>query len=99
MEIPKPVPCFLPWITTDNRFQDTDCCCLLIQVFMTKCQQELTSTEDKISSARVEMNSNVMTYNAYVETSPSILFAWLFGFSRKQFFEIAEGETMKQPEV
>jgi LemA protein len=53
-------------------------------------QQELTSTEDRIASARRYYNANVRELNTKVETVPSNIVAGLFHIGREEYFE-AEG--------
>jgi LemA protein len=54
-------------------------------------QQELTSTEDRIASARRYYNANVRELNTKVETVPSNVVAGLFNIGRAEYFEV-EGE-------
>ncbi|MDF2091499.1 LemA family protein [Knoellia sp. 3-2P3] len=53
-------------------------------------QEELTSTEDRIASARRYYNANVRELNTRVETVPSNIVAGMFGIGRAEYFE-AEG--------
>lgn len=55
-------------------------------------QKELSDTEDKIAYARQFYNSNIMTYNVKVQSFPNNMFVGMFGFAKKEFFEIAESE-------
>jgi len=50
-------------------------------------QTDLTDTEDKIQAARRFYNGNVRDYNSKLQTFPSNLFASMFGFSAKTFFD------------
>ena len=54
-------------------------------------QQELTSTEDRIASARRYYNANVRELNTKVETIPSNLIAGVANIHREEYFEV-EGE-------
>ena len=54
-------------------------------------QQELTSTEDRIASARRYYNANVRELNTKVETVPSNIVAGMFHIGRAEYFEV-EGE-------
>lgn len=56
-------------------------------------QEELTSTENKISFARQLYNDVVMIFNNKVQTFPSKIVASTFGFKEREYFEIPEGET------
>jgi LemA protein len=55
-------------------------------------QEELTSTENKISFARQFYNDSVLTFNNKVQTFPSNLIAGMFNFTTRQFFEAPEAE-------
>ncbi len=54
-------------------------------------QRELSDTENKIQAARRFYNGNVMTFNTKVESFPTNLLAGAFGFSKADFFELANG--------
>jgi LemA protein len=61
-------------------------------------QSELSDTENKIQAARRFYNSNVMALNTKVQMFPSNIFAKMFSFSEKDFFELTEGEqTARNP--
>lgn len=53
-------------------------------------QEELTSTENKISFARQFYNDSVLQLNNKVEMFPSNLIAGSFGFKKGEFFEVEE---------
>ncbi len=55
-------------------------------------QEELASTENKISFARQNYNDNVMTYNTKTEVFPDCIIAGMFNFAKFDFFEIEESE-------
>ena len=55
-------------------------------------QSDLTDTEDKISAARRYYNATVLAYNNAIQTFPSLLFAGLFGFRAREFFEADAGD-------
>jgi len=57
-----------------------------------RLQDELTDTEDKISSARRYYNSTVMHYNTGIQSLPWVLVARPLGFHEREFFS-AEGDT------
>lgn len=61
------------------------------QNFM-QLQEELTSTENKISFARQFYNDAVMAYNNKKEMFPTNIIAGVFNFENRDFFEIAETE-------
>jgi LemA protein len=53
-------------------------------------QEELTGTEGKIAFARQFYNDEVLTLNNAVQQFPSVLVANMFGFRKREFFEIEE---------
>lgn len=55
-------------------------------------QEELTTTESKIASARQFYNDAVLIYNNKVETVPSNIIASIFKFKKEAFFEAGEAE-------
>ena len=60
-------------------------------------QAELTSTEDRIASARRYYNANVRELNTRVETVPSNMVAGMFNIGRAEYFEVegAEREAVR----
>ncbi len=63
-----------------------------------KLQDELASTENQILTARTRFNEAVKPYNTHIKTFPNTLFAGMFGFKEKAYFNAAEGAD-KAPEV
>src|SRR5690242_1280951 len=61
-------------------------------------QEQLTTTENQISFSRQHYNATVLEYNQATATFPNALFASMFGFTRREFFE-AEPEAAAVPEV
>ncbi len=61
-------------------------------------QAELTSTEDRIASARRYYNATVRDLNTRVETVPTNIVANLFHIERAEYFE-AVGEQREAPRV
>ena len=59
-------------------------------------QRELADTENKIQAARRFYNGNVMDLNTKIETFPTNTIAWMFGFTKEDFFGV-ESEVEKQP--
>ncbi|MGE3062253.1 MAG: LemA family protein [bacterium] len=57
-----------------------------------KLQEELTSTENKISYSRQFYNDSVMQFNTMVETFPNNIIAGMFKFKQFDFFAIPEAE-------
>ena len=63
-------------------------------------QEELTSTENKISFARQGYNDDVMQYNTKRESFPDNIFAGMFGFSAAELLQATESaEERKAPKV
>ncbi len=66
---------------------------------MLALQEELTSTENKVSFARQSYNDSVMTFNTTCEHFPSNLIAKNFGFVNARLFEIDEATEREAPSV
>jgi len=62
-------------------------------------QEELTSTENKISFARQFYNDSVLNYNNKTQMFPSNIIAGMFNFQAKEFFELKEPEQREAPKV
>jgi LemA protein len=62
-------------------------------------QQELASTETRITAARQEYNRAVTAYNTKLQTVPSNLIASTFNFEPREFFEIETPEERGVPQV
>ena len=60
--------------------------------------QELSSTEDRIASARRYYNANVRELNTKVESVPSNIVAGMFNIGKEEYFE-AVGEQREAPKV
>ncbi|CAM3982812.1 MULTISPECIES: LemA family protein [Flavobacterium] len=56
-----------------------------------KLQDELASTENQILTARTRFNESVKPYNSHIKTFPNSLFAGMFGFKEKAYFNAVEG--------
>jgi LemA protein len=56
-----------------------------------KLQDELSSTENQILTARTRFNEAVKPYNTHIKTFPNSLFAGMFGFKDKAYFNAVEG--------
>ena len=54
-------------------------------------QEELTSTEDRISYARQFYNDSVQNYNTKIQTFPRNLIAGMFNFTPRQWFQADDG--------
>jgi LemA protein len=55
-------------------------------------QEELSSTENKISFARQHYNGSVGDYNTRIQSFPAVIFSRMMGFSEKEYFEAAGPE-------
>ncbi len=66
---------------------------------MMRLQEELTSTENKISFARQYYNDEVNRLNTAVQSFPSNVIAAQFGFKNAEFFEVEVPEERKAPQV
>ena len=62
-------------------------------------QEELTSTENKISFARQFYNDSVMHMNNKVQMFPSNIVAGMTGFRTEEFFEIEVAAEREVPKV
>ena len=62
-------------------------------------QHELVMTEDRIQAARRFFNGNVRELNNAVESFPTNLVAGAFGFSKGDFFELANPGERNAPRV
>ena len=56
-----------------------------------KLQDELASTENQILTARTRFNEAVKPYNTHISTFPNSIFAGMFGFQKKTYFEAVTG--------
>ena len=61
-------------------------------------QAQLEGTENRIANARRKFNESTQTYNAYIRMFPKNIYANMFGFEKKPYFEAAAGAE-KAPEV
>lgn len=55
-------------------------------------QRELSDTENKIQASRRFYNSVVLSLNTKVESFPDTIIANMFGFTKKDYFEVTEAE-------
>ena len=63
-----------------------------------KLQDEIAGTENRIAVARDNFNEAAKSYNIFIQTFPRSLFAGMFGFKVKGYFE-ADAEKAKAPTV
>ncbi len=62
-------------------------------------QEELTSTENKISFSRQYYNDSILGYNNKIQMFPSNLIAGMTGFTPGDFFEVAVAAEREAPKV
>ena len=62
-------------------------------------QEELTSTENRISFARQSYNDQVLFFNNKTQMFPSNVVANMFNFSKRDFFELETGAEWEVPKV
>ncbi|MEP6928076.1 MAG: LemA family protein [Ginsengibacter sp.] len=61
-------------------------------------QTQIEGTENRINVARQDFNAAVQTYNLKVKTFPNNIFAGMFGYHEKPYFQSAPGSD-KAPNV
>ncbi len=64
------------------------------EAFM-KVQDEMSGTENRIATARLDYNEAVTAYNTARNSFPAVLTASLLGFKEEPFFKADEGATRK----
>jgi LemA protein len=62
-------------------------------------QEELTSTENKISFSRQNYNDQVLFYNNKIQMFPSNIMAGMFNFKEEVFFEVEDKTERAVPKV
>ncbi len=62
-------------------------------------QEELTSTENKIAFARQNYNDQVLFFNNKIQMFPSNIIAGMFGFGKRDFFEVEAPAEREVPKV
>ena len=62
-------------------------------------QEELTSTENKISFARQSYNDQVLFYNNKIQMFPSNIIAGIFKFIQEEFFQVEDEKERAVPKV
>ena len=66
---------------------------------MMQFQEELASTENKVSFSRQAFNDSVMSYNNTAENFPNSVIAGMFSFKLASFLEIESDEKRDVPEI
>ena len=64
-----------------------------------KLQEELTTAENRIQRARRFYNANVRDLANRIEVFPSNVLAGLYGFKRREFFEIEDSSERQVPQL
>lgn len=64
-----------------------------------KLQEELASTENKISFARQFYNDTTAKYNVMIQAFPRNIIAGMFHFTQQEFFEVESAEERKAVKV
>jgi LemA protein len=62
-------------------------------------QEELSSTENKIAFSRQHHNDTVSQYNATLQSFPNNVIGGMFGFLRRDFFEMEDAAQREAPQV
>lgn len=62
-------------------------------------QEELTSTENKISFSRQSYNDQVLFYNNKIQMFPSNIIAGMFSFKLEDFFQVEDKAEKEVPKV
>ncbi|UCF64094.1 MAG: LemA family protein [bacterium] len=62
-------------------------------------QEELTTTENKVSFSRQFYNDQVLQFNTRIESVPTNIIANMFGFKQSEFFEIEVATEREVPKV
>lgn len=66
---------------------------------MMQFQEELASTENKVSFSRQAFNDSVMSYNNTAENFPNSVIAGMFSFALASLLEIESEEKREVPEI
>ena len=62
-------------------------------------QEELTSTENKIAFSRQGYNDSVYFFNNKIQMFPSNMVAGMFGFGKRDYFEVEVAAEREAPKV
>ena len=62
-------------------------------------QEELTSTENKISFSRQSYNDQVLFYNNKIQVFPTNIMAGMFNFKEETFFQVEDKADREVPKV
>lgn len=56
-------------------------------------QTELAGTENRIATERMRYNEVIKVYNAKIRRFPTSIMAGMFGFDKRQYFEISDADA------
>jgi len=62
-------------------------------------QSELSETENRIAVSRQVYNDTVLTFNNAIQTVPGVFFAGVFGFEKREFFDVEDDAQREPPQV
>jgi LemA protein len=54
-------------------------------------QAQLEGTENRIAVARMDFNNAVQAYDTAIKSAPAVLYAGMFGFKERPYFQAAPG--------
>lgn len=60
-------------------------------------QGELVDTENKIQASRRFYNGGVREYNIKIQSFPNNIFARMFGFTEREYFEVEDSAAIAEP--
>ena len=62
-------------------------------------QEDLKTTQEKLTFARQSYNDSVMRYNTARNSFPTVIFAGLFNFGEAEYFELEDPAAREVPEI
>lgn len=62
-------------------------------------QAQLKDTEDKVAVSRQVYNDTVLTFNNAIQVVPAVFVAGMFGFIKREFFEVEDAADREVPTV
>ena len=62
-------------------------------------QAQLKDTEDKVAVSRQVYNDTVLTFNNAIQVVPAVFVAGMFGFIKREFFEVENAADREVPTV
>lgn len=64
-----------------------------------RLQEEITSTENKVAFSRQFFNDSTMLFNTRIQVFPANIIAGMFGFTKREFFEVTDAAQREAPKV